>query len=147
LPSIIPSYVYSLFAALVVGTIIIAACSVQTLGIKNEALNQQLTNISDYVATQSLTLLSQSNENTYTTTQYIEIPSQIGNQIFWIKIANDSSRAWVESGFGTNATTSQLRVYIPANVVASGTFISGSGRALLGYHFENQIATLTLNSE
>jgi hypothetical protein len=136
-----------LFAALVVGTIIIAACSVQTLGIKNEALNQQLTNISEYVATQSLTLLSQSNENTYTTTQYLEIPSHIGNQIFWIKIANDSSRAWIESGFGTNATTSQPRVYIPASVAASGTFISGSGRALIECNSENQIATLTLTSE
>ena len=147
MPSIIPGYVYSLFAALIVGTIIVVACSVQTLAIKNDALNQQLTNIDEYVATQSLTLLSLMNENSYTSTQYLEIPSSIGNQIFWIKIANDSSRAWVESGFGTNATTSQLRVYIPASVVASGTFISGSGRALLSCNFENQIATLTLNSE
>jgi len=147
LPSIIPGYVYSLFAALVVGTIIVAACSAQTLGIKNDALNQQLTNINEYVAAQSLTLLLQSSGNNYSAKQYLEIPSHIGNQIFWIRIANDSARAWVESGFGTNATTSQLRVYIPASVVASGTFISNSGRASLSYSFENQIATLTLTGE
>ncbi|MCW4003119.1 MAG: hypothetical protein NWE95_04310 [Candidatus Bathyarchaeota archaeon] len=147
MPSIIPGYVYSLFAALVVGTIIVAACSAQTLGIKNDALNQQLTNIDEYVAVQSLTLLSQTSGNNYSAKQYLEIPSHIGNQIFWIRIANDSSRAWVESGFGTNATTSQLCVYIPASVVASGTFISNSGRALLSCHFENQIAILTLSSE
>lgn len=146
MPSIIPGYVYSLFAALIVGTIIVVACSVQTLSIKNDALNQQLINVDEYVATQSLTLLSHTNENSYTA-QYLEIPSSIGNQIFWIRIANDSARAWVESGFGTNATTSQPQVYIPASVVASGTFISGSGRALLSCHFENQIATLTLSSE
>jgi hypothetical protein len=35
---------------------------------------------------------------------------------------------------------------IPAHVVASGTFISGSGRAKLECHFEKEIATITLTS-
>ncbi len=45
MPSIIPGYVYSIFAALIVGTIIVYACSISTLNVKNQANNQQLKNI------------------------------------------------------------------------------------------------------
>jgi hypothetical protein len=45
MPLIIPSYVYTLFASLIVGTIVVSACSLSTLNVKTEAENQQLTNI------------------------------------------------------------------------------------------------------
>ncbi|MCX6643943.1 MAG: hypothetical protein NT043_01870 [Candidatus Bathyarchaeota archaeon] len=75
MPSIIPSYVYSLFAALIVGAIIVSSCSLSMVNIKNEAENQQLTNIDEYVATQSLTLLTRASENNQNTTQLLDIPS------------------------------------------------------------------------
>ena len=105
MPSIIPGYVYSLFAALLVGAIIVYSCSLVSLNIKNQAANQQLKNIDEYIAAQSLTLLSHTTQDNQNTTQFLDIPSQIGNQIFWIKISNDSSGAWVESGFGTSVTS------------------------------------------
>ncbi len=147
MPTIIPGYVYSLFAALLVGAIVVYSCSFETLNIKNQATNQQLKNIDDYVAAQSLVLLSHTIQENQNTTQSLDIPSQVGNQIFWIQISNDSSGAWVESGFGTTVTSSALHTAIPASVLASGIFISGSGRAELQCHFENQTATLTLTSE
>jgi hypothetical protein len=147
MPSIIPGWVYSIFAAVIVGAIIIYACSISTLNVKNQANTQQLKNIDEYVATQSLSLLSHTTENRQNTTQFLDIPSSIGNQRFWIRIANDSSGAWVESGFGTTPNSNNLQVNIPANFVASGYFISGSGRAKLQCQFENQIAALTLTRE
>jgi hypothetical protein len=147
MPSIIPSYVYSIFAALIVGAIIVYACSISTLTVKNQANNQQLKNIDNYVATQSLSLLTHTTENNQNTTQFLDIPSSIGNQRFWIRIANDSSGAWVESGFGTTVSSNKFKICIPANFDASGYFISGSGRAKLQCQFENQTATLTLTSE
>ncbi len=147
MPSIIPGYVYSIFAALIVGAIIVYACSISTLNVKNQANIQQLKNIDEYVATQSLTLLSQTTENNQNSTRFLDIPSSIGNQRFWISIANDSSGAWVESGFGTTVSSKNSQINIPANVDASGYFISGSGRAILQCYFENQTATLTLTSE
>ena len=147
MPSIIPGWVYSMFAALIVGAILVYACSISTINVKNQANTQQLKNIEEYVATQSLSLLSQTTENNQNTTQFLDIPSSIGNQRFWIRIANDSSGAWVESGFGTTLSSNSLRMNIPANFDASGYFISGSGRAKLQCQFENQIATLTLTSE
>jgi hypothetical protein len=147
MPSIIPGYMYSIFAALIVGSIIVYACTISTLGVKNQANNQQLENIDEYVATQSLTLLSQTTENNQNSTRFLDIPSSVGNQRFWIRIANDSSGAWVESGFGTTVSSKNSQINIPANVVASGYFISGSGRPILQCYFENQTATLTLTSE
>ena len=147
MPTIIPGYVYSIFAALIVGTIIVCTCNISTLNVKNQASNQQLKNVEEYVAIQSLSLLSHTTENNQNATQFLDIPSSIGNQRFWIRIANDSLAAWVESGFGTTLNSNSLHMKIPANFDASGYFISGSGRAKLQCHFENQIATLTLTSE
>jgi hypothetical protein len=147
MPSIIPGWVYSIFAALIVGAIIIYACSISTLNVKNLANTQQLRNINEFVATQSLSLLSQTTENNQNTTQFLDIPSSIGNQRFWIRIASDPSGARVESGFGTTVSSSNIQMSIPANFEASGYFISGSGRAKLQCQFENQTATLTLTSE
>jgi hypothetical protein len=147
MPSIIPGYMYSIFAALIVGSIIVYACSISTLSVRNQANDQQLKNIDEYVATQSLTLLSQTSENNQNSTRFLDIPSSVGNQRFWISIANDSSGAWVESGFGTIVSSKNSQINIPATVVASGYFISGSGRAILQCYFENQTATLTLASE
>jgi hypothetical protein len=147
MPTIIPGYVYSLFAALLVGTIIVYSCSLATINIKNQAVTQQLKNIDEYVAAQTLTVLSHTNENNQNTTQYLDIPSTIGNERFWIRITNDSSGAWIESGFGTTVSENSLHLNMFATVNATGTFISGSGRAILQCSFENQIATLTLTSE
>jgi hypothetical protein len=147
MPTIIPGYVYSLFAALLVGAIVVYGCSVSTLNIKNQAASQQLKNVDEYVAAQSLTLLSHATDDNKNMTLFLDIPSQIGNQIFWIQISNDSSGAWVESGFGTTVTSSELHTNIPAAVNASGIFISSFGRAELQCQFENQTATLTLTSE
>jgi hypothetical protein len=144
--TIIPSYMYSIFAALIVGTIIVSSCSLSMVNLKNEAENQQLTNIDEYVAAQSLTLITHVTQDGQNTTQFLDLPSQIGNKEYSISIANDSSSAWVESGFGT-AVQSQPQIYIPAEISASGTFVSGWGRAFLQCYYQNQTVILKLISE
>ena len=147
MPSIIPSYVYSLFAALIVGSIVVYSCSLATLNIRNEATEQQLTNINQYIATESLTLLTHTTQNNQNTTKYLDIPSQIGNQQFWVRLANDASSAWVESGYGSVVSNTDTHTAIPAKVVVNGSFVSGIGRAILECHFQNGIANLTLTTE
>lgn len=146
MPSIIPGYVYSLFAALVVGTIIVCSCSVIMLNVKDKAEAQQLNNINNYIVSQSLTLLSQTADSERNSTQYLPIPTQIGARLYWVKIANDSSKAWIESGFGTTVVTRQPDMYIPAKISASGTYVSNSGRAFLNCQIENQTVVLTLTN-
>ena len=146
MPSIIPGYVYSLFAALIVGTIIVGSCSAIMLNVKNKAENQQLSNINAYIATESLALLSQTTASNRSSTQYLQIPTDIGARQYWVRITNDSSRAWIESGFGTTIIPGQPDMYIPAKISASGTYVSNSGRAYLICQIENQTAVLTLTN-
>jgi hypothetical protein len=146
MPTIVPGYVYSLFAALLVGIIVVCSCSVAATSIKADAEVQQLRNIGQYVAAQSLALISSTSDD-QNTMQYLDMPSQVGNQPFWIRIANDSSSAWVEMGFGTNPLSSCMHEKLPATVTASGSFVSSTGRAVLQCSVENQIATLKLTSE
>jgi len=147
MPSIIPGYVYTLFAALIVGTIIVSACSLATLNVKNEAVNQQLMNINQYVATQSIILLNSVAQNNQNITQALNLPASVGNQIYWLSIANDSSGAWVSSGFGSTATITQQGMYIPAQVSASGVFVSSYGHPTLQCSCVNQSISLTLSGD
>jgi hypothetical protein len=144
--TIIPSYVYSIFAALIVGTIIVSSCSLSMLNLRKEAENQQLANVDEYVAAQSLNLIAHVTEDGQNSTQFLDLPSQIGNQEYSICLANDSSSAWIESGFGTTIQN-QPQIWIPAQIDASGTFTSGWGRAFLQCSCENQTVTLKLSSE
>jgi hypothetical protein len=144
MPSIVPNYVYSLFAALIVGTIIVFSCNIIISNIKNQAESQQLTNIEKYIATQSLKLITQALANNENATQFLEIPSSIGTKPYWIRIANDSQKTWVESGFGTNVNSKQQGFSIPAIVSASGNYVSTSGRAYLNCYIENQTMILKL---
>jgi hypothetical protein len=147
MPSIVPGYVYSLFAALIVGTMIVFSCNVLASNVKYQAETQQLENVEKYVATVSLKLTTDSLDNNLNSTQFLELPSAIGTQQYWIRLANDSRTAWVEAGFGTQVTTGQFNMMIPAVVSASGEFVSSSGRAYLNCYVENQTIVLKLMEE
>ena len=145
MPSIIPGYVYTLFASIVVGTIVISACGLSTVNVKYEAEKQQLSNISEYVATESLELISHATSENLTSTLHLNVPALIGNQRYWVRIANDSAKTWVEVGFGTTAQSSEHRSYIPSEVSASGTYISGSSVARLECYSTSSGVHLTLS--
>ena len=145
MPSIIPSYVYTLFASLIVGTIVISACGLSTANIKSEAEKQQLSNIAEYVATESLELIAHATSENLTSTLQLDLPQLIGNQRYWIKLANDSAKTWVEVGFGTTALSSEQHTYIPSEASASGTYISGSSQAMLECYANSAGVHLTLS--
>jgi hypothetical protein len=144
--SSIPSYMYSLFASLIIGSILVCAVSVETMSIRSTANEQQLQNIQQYVAAQALTLITQTTIEGQTTTQYLDIPSAIGNQRFYINLASDQDSAWVTSSFNQNNTSSRP-TEVPAKAEAQGSYLSGLGRPLLLCHYQNQVATLTLTQD
>jgi|WetSurMetagenome_2_1015567.scaffolds.fasta_scaffold307523_2 hypothetical protein len=147
MPSIVPSYIYVLFACVVVGTIIIAACGLATLNIKTDADQQQLSNLSEYVAAQSNQLVLQATRDNASSTVYLNLPANIGNQKYWIQIESDSSKAWVTAGFGSIQADSNRRTYIPADVAASGVYTSYSGLAVLKCQTDGSNVNLTINGE
>ncbi len=116
------------------------------LNLRNVADNRQLVNIDEYVAAQSLILITHVTQEDQNVTQFLTLPTQIGNHEYSIAITNDSSSACVESGFGS-AVKNQPQISIPADVAASGTYVSGWGRAVLRCYCQNQTVTLILTSE
>jgi len=144
LPSIIPSYVYTLFASIIVGTIIIATCGLSISNVRRQSEEQLLSNIANYVTSESMELLSKSQADNFTAATWLDLPSVIAGQTFWVQLNNDSSTSWVNVGFGTSAEAIGHRTFIPSDVSASGTFISESGRALLQCYSDSAGIHLTI---
>ena len=131
MPSIIPSYVYTLMASIVVGTLLIYAFDVSTIGTKNQAEEQQLTNIAEYVATKSCELVSATMAENLSASLRLELQPLIGDQRYWIQLGNDSLAGWIESGYGPTLSSTEHHVPIPFEVCAVGTYVSDSGTARL----------------
>lgn len=144
MPSIVPSYIYVLFASVIVGTILIAVCGVSVLDIKNDADTQQLSNIAEYVAAQGNLLVLKANRDAVNSTVYLNLPSNVGNQKYWIQIGNDTAKAWVNAGFGSIHTSASQRTYLPADVEASGVYTSYSGLAVLKCETDGSNVKLTI---
>jgi hypothetical protein len=125
MPSIIPSYIYTIFASLIVGTLIIGMCALATSNIRQEAEKQQLSNIEEYVAAKSVELASNALANNLTSTVSLDLPNLIGNKIYWIRIANE----------------------IPLEAFASGTHISSSRPASLHCYTDNQSIHLEIQGD
>jgi len=131
LPSIIPSYIYTLFASMIVGSLLIVTFSLSSINIKSEAEKQQLKTIAAYVATKSCELVAATATNKLAVNFTLDFPSLIGDQRYWVRLDNDSSVAWVETGYGTTPQTTDHQALIPVGISASGAYISGSGPAVL----------------
>jgi hypothetical protein len=144
MPSIIPSYVYTLFACLVVGSLLVVTFSLSTVKIKNEADKQQLNSLAQYVATKSCELISSIKTNKLAGDLTLNLPSLIGNQRYWVQLQNDTNSAWIETGYGTTPQQTGNPVFIPFEVNATGAFVSGSGSATLECHSDDASTYLTL---
>ena len=145
MPSIIPSYIYAIFASVIISGLIIGASGAITLNIKHEAEVKQLINIADYVRTKSTDIISHQPQESLSSTSYLNIPTSIGNQRYWIKLSSDSSKAWITAGFGTVITSSDKQLEIPFDAFASGEYVSGSGFALLKCDSDGSTTRLVLS--
>jgi len=143
MPSIIPSYVYTLFASMVVGAMLTVAFSISTLNTKQEAEEQQLRSLAEYFATKSCELAAMTTADKSSANLNLNTISFVGNQRYWVQLGNDSFSAWVEIGYGTIPHATIRQVLIPTKVSASGIYISGSGPATLQCY--RQETTIYLN--
>jgi hypothetical protein len=128
-PSIIPSYVYTFFALTVIGALLICTFSAFAVSVKQDVEVEQLQNLLEYMAAESCELISTTTTNNSTVTASLTLPPRVGEKRYWIQLRNDSSRAWIEGGFGANPVQTSLTVFLPGSVAASGLYISGYGFA------------------
>jgi hypothetical protein len=110
-----------------VGAIVVASCGLSVSNVKQQAEQQELSTIANYVVSQSMQVLSSDSADNFASTMLLNLPSSVGGQRYWVRVDNDSSRAWVEIGFGIDPEFDGQRAYFPAEVSASGTYVSGSG--------------------
>ena len=145
MPSIIPSYVYTLFAMIIVGSLLVVAFTFSTENLRNQAETQQLKRIAEYVMAKGCELVSASKANVVYANFTLDIPILVGDQQYWIQLENDSSSAWVETGFGDASSGTGQRVTIPLQVSASGTYLSEYGLPVLQCNMSDGNACLELS--
>jgi hypothetical protein len=143
MPGIIPSYLYTIMASIIVGSIVVATCAYSAVAVKAEAEAQQLLNIEDYVVAESI-FLQRTTRGNVTSRMLLDVPPLIGNHRYWIQIQNDTSHVWAKAGLGVSVVPSEKGTSIPCKVLASGFCVSGSGPAFLEYRTSENGDFLTL---
>jgi len=133
MPSIIPSYLYTFFALILVGTILIGTFGSFAVSLKQIPEEKMLKNIVDYVAAESMELINYITtvSGEATVKAVLNIPSTINHKQYWLRLNTNSEYAFIEAGFGAIPTQAHYKVYLLTNVSASGEIVGGFGRALL----------------
>jgi hypothetical protein len=144
----VSSYIYTLVALAAVSALLLYSLNSYTFTLRNSSENSQLRSILKGVAAKAdevITLVTATNSSL---TIYLNLPTTIGDQSYWMKVRNDSSSAWLEGSLGQmfESNDSQLRVFISSKTSTSGYFISTAGQAFLQGYMNGSTPQLNLTS-
>ena len=118
-------------AMIAVGTLLIFSFNSYAATLRFIPETEQLDNLLNYVSAKATDLITstQTNGNAQL---YLSLPTEIGDQTYWIRLQNDSSQSWVTGGFGADwNTTSSYIVFLPGNPIVTGHHVSFYGPAVL----------------
>ncbi len=145
-PSTIASHIYTMLALAAVGTLLVATVHSYTAALKATAEVEQLKNILAQVAAKGVELVTVTLTTNSSARAFLQLPSAIGYQQYWLRAHNDSSKAWIEGCLGTAIDIpAPYRVFLPKETSASGYFIGGYGSAQLESHFNGSSPQLKLS--
>ena len=147
MPSVSLDFFYSFLTMMIVGTILTASFASHANLVRETSEINELNEILVKVASKAEEALSSAVEHGGTVSVVIQLPPKIGNRDYWIRLANDSSRAWVEAGFGRTPRSEDqsYRVYLPGGISASGTFEGRYSRALLICSLNGSVPQITIS--
>ena len=132
MPTIAPNYIYAFFALIAVSSILISAFAAYATTLRTIPEIEQLENLLSHIATEGYKLITLTMVTNSTSEVTLQLPSTIGNKRYWIRLCNESTKAWVEGGLGDiQKLTVQNRIYLPKTVSASGHYSSSHGPASL----------------
>jgi hypothetical protein len=146
-PSIIPSYFYTFFALSIVGTMLICTFTAFSVSVKQDIEIEQFKNLLEHVAAESCELISTTTTNNSTVTVRVPMPCRLGEKRYWIQFRNDSSRAWIEGGWGNTPVQASLTIFLPGTVAASGLYNSGYGFVEIECQIQGTAVCLNLSEE
>jgi hypothetical protein len=146
-PPIAPSYIYAFFAVIAVSGILISTFASYATTLRVIPEMEQLENLLNHVASEGCELITLAAGTNSTAEAVLKLPSAIGNKQYWIRLRNESSKAWVEGALGPihqgNVTN---RLYLPKAVSALGNYSSGYGPAVLECSVNGPAITLHLKT-
>jgi hypothetical protein len=117
-------------AMIAVGTLLIFSFNSYAATLRFIPEAEQLNNLLNYVTAKATELITST--QTGNITVYLDLPTGIGDQQYWIRLQNDAFRSWVIGGFGTDWNiTSSYEVFLPGNSIATGHHLSVYGPAVL----------------
>lgn len=146
LPSIIPSYVQMFVAMLAVSTLLIFSFNSYAVTLRSIPETEQLDNLLNYVAAKATELIT-SSQTDMTAQVYLDLPTRIGDQQYWMRLQNDTLQSWVMGGFGADwNTTSSHKVFLPGRPVATGHHLGVYGYAVLKGWMKGSVRELFLAS-
>jgi len=147
LPSITPSYLYTLIALMAVSSLLVFSFMAYVDALRFSSEVKYLRNLMDYVATKSTELLTLTLTTNTTADTFLQMPATVGNKQYWFLLHNDSAKTWLEGGFGnTPLNGTDLRIYLPEEASATGYFISGYGAAHLKCYISSGVPQIQLTS-
>lgn len=128
-----------------VGTLLIATLNSYTTILKTAFETEQLLNILNHVAAKANELITVAAASNCSTQVFLQLPSSIGYQQYWLRARNDSSSTWIEGSLGKIVEeTAPNRLFLPRSTSASGYFIGGYGLAVLESYMNGSIPQITL---
>lgn len=147
MPTITPSYLYTIVAILAVTTLLTVSFTTYTEAFRSTSEIGQLKNLMNYVAAKTTELSTLSINTNATAETFLQMPTTIGNKAYWLQLRNDTTKTWIEGGFGNTPTnTSEIRVYLPSEAKATGHYKSGYGAAHIKCYVDSQTLQILLES-
>jgi hypothetical protein len=145
MPSVISSYVYTFAALVAVSALLIFSVNSYAYSLRAASEQDQLQSIITGVAAKANGILTIVETTNASLTVSLNLPSTIGDQYYWLRIRNDSSKVWVEGALGEfHEDATGLQVFVPSYAVMSGYFVSARGVATLHGYMAASIPQLNL---
>lgn len=137
-----------MFAAVaLVSSILICAFNTYTITLRETIEVEQLKNILSSVVASGNELLAVLGATNSTLRTVIQPPSSIGNKQYWIRLANDSSHAWLEGGLGGIRNNAFMyKAFLPGEISVSGHYVSGYGAIIMECYMNGSSQQLNIES-
>ncbi|MGQ9538418.1 MAG: hypothetical protein ACUVTE_02375 [Candidatus Bathycorpusculaceae bacterium] len=147
MPALTPSYLYTFFATIAVTSILLVSFMGYANAIRFSSETRKLKNLIEHVAAKATELLTLAAATNASAEAFLQAPAAIGEIQYWLRLNNDSARAWLEGGFGNAPTeATELRVYLPNKVLASGYYVSGYGAVRITCSVNADVVQIQLSS-
>lgn len=147
MPSIAPSYLYTFIALIAVSCLLVFSFMAYADTLRFSSEVKQLKNLMAQIAAKSTELVTLTLATNATAEVHLQMPIVIGNKQYWLQLCNDSASAWVEGGFGNMPIKgTELQVYLPKEVLATGYYVGGYGAACLACDIDDGAPRIELKS-